>query len=793
MNYTGPSVQPDNAIVFNEIMYNPSAPDAAYVELLNKADQSFDLSGWRINGLDFTFPNGSMVTNRGLLVLAANRASYARAYGTNAQAALAEFPGNLQNDGETLTLLRPGTAPGQEIVVDKVRYEGAAPWPTSANGSGAALQLIDPAQDNSRVGNWSDGSGWQFYSYRNVAGSSPLPTALLLFLASAGDVYIDKVWLVAGTEAEVGDNLLVNGSFEDGLASWTPAGNHASSAVVDNVAFDGTHSVRISATGGGTTVDNLSQTFAEALATTATYTLSFHYLPSTNGAGIRFRITTTYGTGNNQVLYRPVLATPGLPNTGTGTLAAFPPLWLNELQAENTAGPTDNMGEREPWLELYNAGTTPISLAGYYLANNYSNLTQWAFPAGAMLQPGEFKVVFADGEPTETTPTVWHTSFRLAPGTGSVALAWSPGTVQILDYLNYRGLPVGRSYGDYPDGQVFERQEFFAVTPGTANNNAVPPLSVRINEWMADNTSTLLNTNNSNRYDDWIELYNAGATPANLAGHYLTDNLANRFQFRIPEGYVIPPGGYLLVWADSQPGANAAYDRDLHANFRLDQDGEQIGLFAGDGTLVDSVTFEPQFANISQGRVPNGSGPGYFLATPTPRAPNSTWANRYPVLSAISDALIFRGQLLSFTALASDPDPAQTLTFALNDGAPSSATIDPASGLFRWTAPATASTNSITVRVTDTGVPALSTSRTFQVVVATSFQVANVVRQPNGDVVLTIGSIPGKTYRVDYKNDLNAATWTPITPDRLATSTSLTVIDPAVPGAQRFYRVQQLD
>jgi hypothetical protein len=79
------------------------------------------------------------------------------------------------------------------------------------------------------------------------------------------------------------------------------------------------------------------------------------------------------------------------------------------------------------------------------------------------------------------------------------------------------------------------------------------------------------------------------------------------------------------------------------------------------------------------------------------------------------------------------------------------------------------------------------------VVVATSFQVANVVRQPNGDVVLTIGSIPGKTYRVDYKNDLNAATWTPITPDRLATSTSLTVIDPAVPGAQRFYRVQQLD
>jgi hypothetical protein len=163
-------------------------------------------------------------------------------------------------------------------------------------------------------------------------------------------------------------------------------------------------------------------------------------------------------------------------------------------------------------------------------------------------------------------------------------------------------------------------------------------------------------------------------------------------------------------------------------------------------------------------------------------------------LAAIPDTSVFGGDVLSFRAVGSDPDsPPQTFSFALDEGAPVGAVIDPISGLFTWTTPAVAATNSITVRVTDNGIPALSSAQAFQVIVATSFKVSGITRQPNGDVVLTIGTIPGKTYRVDYKNDLTAANWTAITPDRVATSTSLIVIDSAVGNAQRFYRVQQLD
>jgi len=35
-----------------------------------------DLSGWQLNGVDFTFPSGTIITNRGYLVIAKNVATY---------------------------------------------------------------------------------------------------------------------------------------------------------------------------------------------------------------------------------------------------------------------------------------------------------------------------------------------------------------------------------------------------------------------------------------------------------------------------------------------------------------------------------------------------------------------------------------------------------------------------------------------------------------------------------------------------------------------------------------------
>src|SRR4030095_11034536 len=86
--------------------------------------------------------------------------------------------------------------------------------------------------------------------------------------------------------------------------------------------------------------------------------------------------------------------------------------------------------------------------------------------------------------------------------------------------------------------------------------------------------------------------------------------------------YQIPPFGYLLVWADGERAQNSTNRADLHVSFNLRATGEAIALFAADGTLIDSVTFGQQTANVSEGRYPQGTGPVYVMPTPTPGRAN---------------------------------------------------------------------------------------------------------------------------------------------------------------------------
>jgi hypothetical protein len=727
------------------------------------------------------------------MVLAGRAPTYVATYGTSSVLPSGEFAGNLQNDCETLTLLKPETAPGEETEIDKVRYESLPPWPASPNGTGPSLQLVDSRQDNSRVGNWTVSGGWQFYSATGKPG-----TILRLWLDTAGDVYIDDFQLVPGTVPGVGTNVIVNGDFELPFSNgWAFGG--ANFAVATNtdvssvVAHSGTNSLHIAYTAPGGAGAHFFQNLSNIVANTD-YTVSFWYLPSTSASNLSIYLASSFRPTVN---VRPVMSTPGTANSVARILPEFPPLWLNEVQPENVGGIADNTGAREPWIELYNAGTNAVPLEGMFLSDRYADLSRWAFPAGASIAPGEFKVVFADGEPAQTTAGEWHASFRVTPAAGSVALAWTvEDAVEILDYLNYTNLPAGRSYGDFPDGQPFYRQEFVVATPGATNDNTAAPLVVFINEWMAVNNRTLLNTNNGNRYDDWFELYNPGNTSASLGGYYLTDNLSNRFEFVIPQGFVIPPRGFLLVWADSEPSLNNTNRPELHANFRLNQDGEQIGLFASDGSMIDGVTFEPQFADISQGRYLDGSPEVYFLAGPTPGTPNTIWANRYPVLAPIPDADISLGQTLGFTASADDPDaPPQTFSYSLDAGFPAGASVNPLSGLFSWT-PTDAqapSTNLVTLRVTDNGAPRLSAARTFQVVVRREFRVTGIANLGGGQLGITFLTTPGKTYRMEFKNNLDDPGWTPLTADVVASSTSLTVPVSYTSPAQRFYRIVQVD
>ncbi|HEY9172649.1 MAG TPA: lamin tail domain-containing protein [Verrucomicrobiae bacterium] len=761
--YSGTVPSPVDAVVLNEIMFHPRWPEAEYVELFNtSATQAFDLSGWRFNGLDYTFPNGAIIAPRGFLVLARNRAAFSTAYGPGI-AVFDVFGGNLQSDGETLSLLQPEGMPGVFTVVDRVRYEAASPWPLAA--AGAALQLRDPAQDNSRVANWAVGSTtvvpsqsipllaytsvWRFMQVSNLDGVNwtapayddsawPSGPGLLAYENNAAIMPLTNTWLnpptlatnnvvsghayyfrtrVVVTNDLTGFTLNADARLDDGGVFYVNGREakrvrHADGVVVTNT------SITTGQVPGGDAINPDLFTLDAELFQMGTNVIAVEvHQNQLSSSDITFGLALTANFAGSSNVF--ALGTPGAVNSVAANLPAFPPLWLNEVQADNISGPLDNFGEREPWVELFNPGTNDLNLGGWFLSDSDASLNRWAFPSNTTVPARGFLVVWCDQQTHQTTTGAPHAGFRLPGGGGQVLLSRIiSNAVQLVDYLTYTNLAANWSYGDLPDAQPFYRGAMFAFTPGATNSGASPPLNVFINEWMADNTRTLADPADNN-FEDWFELYNPGTNTVDLGGYYLTDNLTNQFQYRVPANghYTIPPGGFLLVWADNETGQNHTNRADLHVNFALSKGGEAIGLFAADGTQIDAVTFGAQTSDVSQGRFGDGAGTIVPMSMPTPRAPNVV-PNTAPSLAFIADQEVTLGQTLDFGVSASDNDvPAQRLTFSLAAGAPPGAIIGSLSGAFSWkptTAPATVS---ITVIVTDDGTPSRMAMRTFAVTV----------------------------------------------------------------------------
>jgi hypothetical protein len=134
-----------------------------------------------------------------------------------------------------------------------------------------------------------------------------------------------------------------------------------------------------------------------------------------------------------------------------------------------------------------------------------------------------------------------------------------------------------------------------------------------INEVMASNNTTVADP--QSQYDDWVEIYNSTDITIDIGGMYLADS-GNIWQIPAdrPNDTSIPPHGYLIIWADD----NAGDTPGLHADFKLNADGDEVHLYAADGTsLIDSISFDEQVSDISYGRYPDASGDWFSMSEPT--------------------------------------------------------------------------------------------------------------------------------------------------------------------------------
>lgn len=120
---------------------------------------------------------------------------------------------------------------------------------------------------------------------------------------------------------------------------------------------------------------------------------------------------------------------------------------------------------------------------------------------------------------------------------------------------------------------------------------------------------------------DWIEIYNSGPDTINLRDYSLTDDPAVPDKWKFGSATRIVAGNYIRVWTT---GYGISEPDNPHTNFRLDRDGEFVGLNDPAGNIIDSLTFPEQYQDVSYGRRPDGGSEWRFFQAPTPAAANDS-------------------------------------------------------------------------------------------------------------------------------------------------------------------------
>ncbi len=730
--YTGAALDPlEGFLGITEIQHAPATNGAAYVEIANRsAATSMNLSGFYLSGaVTFTFPSGTILKPGDLVCVAENTAVFSFAYGSNlVTKVIGTFSGKLPTAG-TLLLKRPavGFEP-DDPVIDRVAYEAADPWPASV-AAGTSLRLINPAFDNNRPANWTAettlgtnqtvaavpwGHTWKYYltaypgaswtatNFNDSAwpsGPGPLgkeSAVLPIPLATTNTLYGRLVYYYRTTFAFTGEtataSLALTYMLDDGAVFYLNGLEiKRSSFMPTGTVTDATASGLMNPEGQ---IEGPFALSATALRKgTNTLAVSMHQ----NVVGSSDLV---FGM-KLDVNYRAPISSrsPGETNALNVTLTSLPDVWLNEVQPLNFSGPADNLGEREPWAELYNSQTAAVSLAGWSLATAAAD-PGWAFPSNRAVAAGGFLRVWLDGEPAESATNDLHASFRFDCTNGLLLLrAPIDGRSVTVDSLRVTNAAADAVWGAYPDGSSGPRRWLYPATPSASNRVDKPACRIVVSECMAQND---LYTNPlSGKKDDWFELFNDGSETVDLGGYIVTDTLTseapptpdprNTKSLVISNGVALAPGHALRIWTGASNATLLPFDpANLQAPFGLGKSGDRICLFNPATQLVDRLVYTTEQAgDASLGRWLNGaSGEWVTFGLPTPSQPNRNPRVASAALAQPALQTVREEQALSVTFCFLGDRPANfvyRLYPAEEQSLPSGLSVDADTGALGWT------------------------------------------------------------------------------------------------------------
>lgn len=131
---------------------------------------------------------------------------------------------------------------------------------------------------------------------------------------------------------------------------------------------------------------------------------------------------------------------------GKTKIKLSPSVVINEVVASNSTGDTDEAGEFDDWIELYNNTDSAISLHGYYLTDVLTEPAKWPLP-DTLLPAGAYLIVWADKD-QEQGPM--HANFKVSALSETLALVNSE--FEVVDSVLIANVPTDMAFARVPNG-----------------------------------------------------------------------------------------------------------------------------------------------------------------------------------------------------------------------------------------------------------------------------------------------------------------------------------------------------
>lgn len=168
---------------------------------------------------------------------------------------------------------------------------------------------------------------------------------------------------------------------------------------------------------------------------------------------------------------------------------SVPSITINEVLAKNNSVITDNAGEYEDYIELYNWGELPQDITGFFLTDDPENPNKWQFPS-TIINPDSYLLIWADDEVDQGA---YHTNFKLSKSEEFIGL-YSPATnwFAVVDSFSFSEQAADISYGRIPNG-LGNLEVLPFPSPGYNNeqDDAPPPVNNPEYPYLTNNPSNI--------------------------------------------------------------------------------------------------------------------------------------------------------------------------------------------------------------------------------------------------------------------------------------------------------------